>query len=80
MQSTVGDLHCSEAWEAEAAPRTVEAIRRRLPIESKLIHCRWSGESTWIPFGDFRPDRGFAKATSHPAPGQLLIDVSEMRE
>jgi len=31
------------------------AIRRMLPIESKLIHCRWTGESTWIPFGDFRP-------------------------
>ena len=44
-----------------------------LPIESKLIHCRWTGESTWIPFGDFRPGLDYENHTSHPAPGQLAI-------
>ena len=72
LQITVGDLHCSASWEA-AAPRTIEAIRRMLPIESKLIHCRWTGESTWIPFGDFRPGLEYENHTSHPAPGQLAI-------
>ena len=38
-----------------------------LPIESKLIHCRWTGESTWIPFGDFRP--GPRLREPHLAPG-----------
>ena len=56
-----------------AAPQTIEAIRRMLPIESKLIHCRWTGESTWIPFGDFRPGLDYENHTSHPAPGQLAI-------
>ena len=70
--SIVGDLHFSARWEA-AAPRTIEAIRRMLPIESKLIHCRWTGESTWIPFGDFRPGLDYENHTSHPAPGQLAI-------
>ena len=59
---------------------TREALGAWLPIRSKLIHCRWSGESTWIPFGDRRPDVGFENHTSHPAPGQILIysgDVSE---
>ncbi|MEA2608195.1 MAG: hypothetical protein QOJ75_438 [Chloroflexota bacterium] len=73
LKITVGDLNCSATWEAEAAPRTVEAIRRMLPIEAKLIHCRWSGESTWIPFGDFRPGLEYENHTSHPAPGQLAI-------
>src|SRR6266540_199276 len=50
----VGDLHFTARWEA-AAPQTIAAIRRLIPIESRLIHCRWSGESTWIPYGDFRP-------------------------
>ena len=45
-----GELHFSARWEP-AAPATIEAIRRMLPIDSKLIHCRWSGESTWIPYG-----------------------------
>ena len=72
LQIEVGDLHFSARWEA-AAPQTIEAIRRMLPIESKLIHCRWTGESTWIPFGDFRPGLDYENHTSHPAPGQLAI-------
>jgi hypothetical protein len=54
LQIEVGDLHFTARWDPEA-PRTIEAIRAMLPIERQLIHCRWTGESTWIPFGDFRP-------------------------
>jgi hypothetical protein len=68
----VGDLNFSARWEP-AAPRTIEAIRKLLPLEAKLIHCRWTGESTWIPFGDFRPGLDYENHTSHPAPGQLAI-------
>jgi hypothetical protein len=39
-------------WEEELAPRTVEAFRGILPFEDRIIHCRWSGESNWIPWGD----------------------------
>ena len=66
----VGDVHFSARWEADA-PRTVEAIRTLLPLRSRLIHCRWSGEATWIPYGDLRPDVGWENHSSHPAPGQL---------
>jgi Protein of unknown function (DUF3830) len=72
LRITVGDLHFSARWET-AAPRTIEAIRRMLPIDSKLIHCRWSGESTWIPYGDFRPGIDYENHTSHPAPGMLAL-------
>ena len=75
----VGDLHFTARWE-EAAPRTREALRPWLPIRSQLIHCRWSGEGTWIPFGDRRPDVGYENHTSHPAPGQLLIYVGDLSE
>jgi hypothetical protein len=44
-----------------------------LPIERQVIHCRWSGESVWIPFGDFRPGLDWENHTSHPAPGVLAI-------
>ena len=64
----VGDLHFSARWEPDA-PQTIEAIRAMLPLRAKLIHCRWSGESTWIPYGDLRPDVGWEHHTSHPAPG-----------
>ena len=80
LQIRVGDdLTFTARWEA-AAPRTREALRAWLPIRSKLIHCRWSGESTWIPFGEYRPDVGFENHTAHPAPGQILIYVGEISE
>ncbi len=72
LRIEVGDLQFTARWET-AAPNTVEAIRRMLPIESQLIHCRWTGESTWIPFGDFRPGLDYENHTSHPAPGHLAI-------
>jgi hypothetical protein len=68
----VGDLHFSARWEPDA-PRTIEAIRRLLPLESRLIHCRWTGEATWIPFGEYRPGIDYENHTSHPAPGQLAM-------
>lgn len=75
----VGDLHFTARWE-EDAPLTREAMRAWLPIRSQLIHCKWSGEGTWIPFGDRRLVVGHENHTSHPAPGQLLIYVGDLSE
>ena len=72
LEITVGDLHFSARWE-DAAPNTIAAIRRMLPIESRLIHVRWSGESTWIPYGEFRPGIEFENHTSQPGPGELAL-------
>jgi len=79
LKIRVGDLSFTARWE-EAAPLTREALRKWLPIRSRLIHCRWSGESTWIPFGDRRPGVGNENHTSHPAPGELLIYVGDISE
>lgn len=75
----VGDLRFMARWE-DGAPLTRAALQSWLPIRSRLIHCRWSGESTWIPFGDTRPDVGFENHTSHPAPGELLIYIGDISE
>jgi len=75
----VGDLHFTARWEP-GAPRTREALRSWLPIESRLIHCRWSGEGTWVPFGEQRLDVGYENHTSHPAPGELLIYTGDLSE
>jgi len=75
----VGDLNFTARWEPEA-PRTVEAVRRLLPMQSQLIHCRWSGEGTWIPLGDLRTGVGYEHHTSHPAPGELLIYTGDLSE
>lgn len=72
LNITVGDLRFRGQWVAEA-PKTVAVIRQMLPLDNKLVHCRWSGEGCWIPFGsdflDLQPER----ATSHPAPGQMIV-------
>ncbi|MEX2210998.1 MAG: DUF3830 family protein [Gaiellaceae bacterium] len=60
-------------FEDEAAPQTVAAFRGILPFEDRIIHCRWSGESNWIPWGDRELGIGAENATSYPAPGQLLL-------
>ena len=59
--------------EEETAPRTVAAFRRLLPLDSRIIHCRWSGESNWIPFGELDVGVGPENATSYPLPGELLL-------
>jgi hypothetical protein len=75
----VGDLNFTARWEADA-PRTVEAVRRLLPMDSRLIHCRWSGEGTWVPLCDLQTGVGYEHHTSHPAPGQLLIYTGNLSE
>ena len=67
--------------EEELAPKTCAAIRKRLPIKSKLVHVRWSGESTWVPMGEDRLGVDYENHTSYPAPGQVLVypgGISEM--
>ena len=72
------EIEASEFWfaarlEEEAAPATVAAFRRLLPLESRIIHARWSGEACWIPFGELDVGLGPENATCYPAPGQILF-------
>ena len=47
-----GEFTFQARFEAADAPRTIAAFRRLLPLQSRIIHVRWSGEGGWIPFGD----------------------------
>jgi len=66
-------LTFSARWEREAAPRTCAAFAAVLPFTQKIIQARWSGESAWIPLGDFQLGVSFENATSYPAPGEILL-------
>lgn len=57
----------------EEAPQTVEAFRKLLPLESKIIHVRWSGEGGWIPMGNLEVGIGPENATCYPNPGELVF-------
>src|ERR687888_2570490 len=73
LEIEVGGTRFAARLEEEAAPQTVAAFRRLLPLESRLIHARWSGEACWIPFGELDVGIGPENATSYPAPGELLL-------
>ena len=73
LRITTGEYSFLARLEREAAPKTCAAFRERLPFRNKIIHVRWSGESAWIPLGDFDFGIGFENATSDPAPGQILL-------
>ncbi len=70
---TLGDTRFRARLEETAAPKTCAAIRTILPFSNKLIHVRWSGESCWVPLGEFRLGLDYENHTSYPAPGQILI-------
>jgi hypothetical protein len=73
LSITAGPYAFRARLEEERAPQTCAAFTRLLPFEQKVIHVRWSGESTWIPLGDYDVGVGFENHTSHPAPGQILL-------
>ena len=73
LRIEAGDLHFAARLEEELAPATVAAFRRLLPLESRVIHARWSGEATWIPFGELDVGIGPENATAYPGAGQLLL-------
>ncbi len=59
--------------EEELAPKTCAIFRAMLPLETRIIHARWSGEACWIPFGNLNLELEYENHTSHPAPGQILL-------
>jgi hypothetical protein len=73
LEIVSGDFRFTARLEDESAPATVAAFRKLLPLESRVIHVRWSGESMWIPFGELEVGIGSENATSYPAPGELLL-------
>jgi hypothetical protein len=74
LRITVGDFEFGARLEEEKAPNTVAALRGLLPLESKLVQARWSGEAAWVPLGwELELGIGPENATSYPGPGQLLL-------
>jgi hypothetical protein len=73
LQISAGGFDFAARFEERDAPETVAVLRRMLPLESKLIHVRWSGEGCWIPMGDLDVGIGPENATRYPNPGELIF-------
>jgi hypothetical protein len=73
LSITAGDFSFTARFEDDVAPQTIAAFRGLLPLDSKIIQARWSGQSAWIPMGDLDVGIGPENATSYPAAGELLL-------
>ena len=73
VRITSGDFTFTARLEDDTAPETVAAFRKLLPLDSKIIQARWSGQSAWIPMGDLDVGIGPENATSYPSPGELIF-------
>lgn len=73
LEITAGPFTFRAVIHDEAAPATASAFRRLLPLESRIIHVRWSGEGGWIPFGDLDLGIGPENATCYPNPGEIIL-------
>ncbi len=63
----------SAQLEQERSPKTCELFTQSLPLNSQVVHVRWSGEGMWIPLGDTDFGVEYEDASSYPAPGQILL-------
>jgi hypothetical protein len=68
-----GPYTFSARLEEKLAPKTCAKFLTLLPYRERIIHVRWSGEACWIPLGDLDLGLGYEDATSHPAPGQVIL-------
>ena len=73
LRITAAKYSFTARLEESSAPRTVAAFRTLLPLRSKIIQARWSGEAAWIPFGELDLGLGPENATSYPAAGHVLL-------
>ena len=69
----IGDAEFRAKFEKTKSPKTCAAFEATIPFRSKIIHVRWSGMAVWIPLGDREFGVGFEDATSHPAPGEIIL-------
>lgn len=81
VRISVGDdLRFVARFERDRAPRSCDAFAALLPFHRKLLQARWSGESAWIPLGDFDFGVPSENTTSTPGPGELLLYPSGRSE
>ena len=58
----------------EAAPESVAALEELLPLESELMHVRWSGHATWINIDEIDlPEIPRENHTVYPSRGDILL-------
>lgn len=80
IEVEVGEFRFIGRLENQFAPRTCASFKSLLPLSASVLHCRWSGESLWVPFLPNEPTLDFENHTSFPYPGQVLMYAQRFSE
>src|SRR2546425_11085196 len=70
LEIIVAGMRFIARLETERAPRTCARFLPMLPLKTKLVQARWSGEAGLRPVGDLQLALGFENHPSRPAPRQ----------
>ncbi len=74
LEITAGGFTFKARFEEQMAPKTVKVFREKLlPLDSRIIHVRWSGQAGWIPFGDLDLGLDPENGTCYPHPGEVVL-------
>lgn len=58
----------------DKSPESIEAMREFLPLDSELMHVRWSGHATWINIDEIDlPELPRENHTVYPSWGDILL-------
>jgi len=80
IEIKAGGFNFKAKLELDAAPKTCAMFLSLLPYRQKIIHVRWSGEGVWIPLGGLDLGLSYENATSHPAPGEIIVHPGGISE
>jgi len=68
-----GTEYGAELLEDEA-PESIAALREHLPLESEVMHVRWSGHAIWVEIDDLElPNLPRENHTVYPSRGDVLL-------
>jgi Protein of unknown function (DUF3830) len=70
---TVGSFTLTAKYELAAAPLTCAQFKKMLPMQTHVVHVRWSGQAVWVPMGELSLPIPPENATSYPVPGEILL-------
>jgi hypothetical protein len=70
---TAGEFRFEAVLERADAPLTSKWFEEQLPLDTKVIHARWSGEAVWMPLGDLDTGLPQENHTNHPSRGDVLF-------
>jgi len=74
LELVVDDTVLTAELLPEKAPESVAAVREFLPLESELMHVRWSGHATWVNIDEIDlPEIPRENHTVYPSSGDLLL-------